>query len=91
MLNNLSGDALLRSENDLKPALYNDNAFLIVMPGIFENTVTASSLDNDTEAGAGVTDGVSICLGTAGGYACEGAGIVGGYVCDGTGAGANVS
>ena len=68
MLSSLSGEAALKSENDLYPALYNDNAFLIVIPGIFVNTVTASSLDNDT--GAGVTNGVSTGLGTVGGYVC---------------------
>ena len=79
--NKLSGDAVFKSENDLNPALYIAVAFLAVIPGIFENTVTAPSLDNDT--GAGVTDGVSTGLGTVGGYTCDGAGVVG--------AGANVS
>ena len=69
MLNNLSGEALLRSEKDIYPALYTDNAFLVVIPGIFENTVIISSLDNDT--GAGVTSRFSTCLGTVGGDTCE--------------------
>jgi len=72
--NSLSVETVFRSEKDLTPASYNDAAFLTVIPGIFENTVTASSLDNDT--GAVVTSRFFICLGSVGGDICEEVGVV---------------